>query len=312
MDFRSSSRGLLVLQKIGFLRFTNFILWLSSLSIRKNPRLLGIPVPTHNQWISYKKLTSEHKKNSQILDSPFPKPDYPEVTVVITTFQAEMYLDKFIDNLLQQSYLKYCEVVLIACAPSQKERTILKSRLGDLGMVRVIELEERISIYEAWNMAIRLSSAPYITNMNVDDLRHPQSIQIQVSEAVDSSADVVWQDFYLSLDHSSSWEQIVEIGIKSNLPEVTLPRLARGQNAPHNAPLWRRSLHETIGYFDETFRSGADHDFWIRAAVAGAKFHKSKFAHVGYYLNPYGMSTKKDSPGRKEALVILHKYRKHA
>ena len=38
-------------------------------------------------------------------------------------------------------------------------------------------------------------------------------------------------------------------------------------------PLWKKSLHNTVGYFDgDNFRSIADWEMWIRFAKSGAKF----------------------------------------
>ena len=38
-------------------------------------------------------------------------------------------------------------------------------------------------------------------------------------------------------------------------------------------PMWRKSLHDTVGYFDyENFNTIGDWEMWIRFAKAGAKF----------------------------------------
>jgi GT2 family glycosyltransferase len=149
--------------------------------------------------------------------------------------------------------------------------------------------------------------------MNADDIRHPLSLEIQVSELEKmTGVDVVYQDVYYTLRQNLTFDTIARIGMKSNLPEASTNVLARGVNVPHNAPMWRRTLHDRVGLFDETFLSAGDHDFWIRASIKGAKFKKSEQVHVSYYINPDGMSTKKNSPGSSEGLKILDTYRQYA
>lgn len=241
-----------------------------------------------------------------------PEGHFPLATVIVSTFRSEGYLERFISNLLEQKHIERCEVIIILSEPSEAESSILRQCLGHLPFVRLIEVEGHITIYQAWNIAIRESSAPYITNMNVDDLRHSQSLEIQLAEAYSKNADVIWQDFYLSIDPTANWEAVKSFGRRSHLSPPTVSSLSRGVNAPHHAPMWSRELHARVGYFDETLTSGADHDFWIRAAISGARFHKSKHVHVAYFFNPQGMSTKLGSPSSIEGIRILHKYRNQA
>jgi hypothetical protein len=62
-------------------------------------------------------------------------------------------------------------------------------------------------------------------------------------------------------------------------------------NSPHNAPMWRKSLHDDIGFFDTSFNSAADWEFWLRCIFNRKRFFKLNRPHVGYYYNPEGLST---------------------
>ena len=39
--------------------------------------------------------------------------------------------------------------------------------------------------------------------------------------------------------------------------------------------IFRRRVYETIGGFDEKFRTNEDYDYWLRAAVAGFRFRRN-------------------------------------
>jgi hypothetical protein len=70
---------------------------------------------------------------------------------------------------------------------------------------------------------------------------------------------------------------------------------------PHNGPMWRRTLHDDIGMFNNDYKSAADFEFWMRCAIAEKCFYKINRSTVAYYVNPKGLSTNADTRGITEA-----------
>jgi hypothetical protein len=68
--------------------------------------------------------------------------------------------------------------------------------------------------------------------------------------------------------------------------------------------MWRKSVHEDVGYFNENLRSASDWEFWMRCVIAGKKFFKINDPHVVYYVNPDGISTSVAGPGIEEGLGV--------
>ena len=56
-------------------------------------------------------------------------------------------------------------------------------------------------------------------------------------------------------------------------------------------PMWRKNLHNKCGFFDETYKSAADWEFWLRCSFAGEKIKDVKEIIGLYYFNPKGLST---------------------
>jgi hypothetical protein len=79
-------------------------------------------------------------------------------------------------------------------------------------------------------------------------------------------------------------------------------------NPPHNAPMWRRSLHDELGLFDTAFVSAGDYDFWMRCVLAGKTFYKLNDPHLAYYQNPQGLSTRRDTRGHEETRAVHRRY----
>jgi hypothetical protein len=233
----------------------------------------------------------------------------PRVAVVSSLYRCDEYLEDFLRNLQAQTVFAASEVCLVAVDPTASERSRLKRFADETSNVQLLFRDDRIGIYEAWNIAVENTSAPYLTNMNADDLRRHDSLALQ-AEALDSHSwvDVVYQDFYYTMERTLSWDFIEAMGFKSELPHVTLSGMLAGVNGPHNAPMWRRELHEELGLFDESFESAGDFEFWLRCLIAGKQFFKLNDPHVAYFVNPLGLSTRPGGVGVREVIRILDLY----
>ena len=71
-------------------------------------------------------------------------------------------------------------------------------------------------------------------------------------------------------------------------------------NLPHNNPMWRKSVHDKHGYFNQYYKSAADWDFWLRCSFGGSKFKKHSEVLGVYYFNPTGMSTNPEHDSWKQ------------
>ena len=142
------------------------------------------------------------------------------------------------------------------------------------------------------------------TNTNLDDLRRSDSFerQLEILEKF-PFVDVVYQDFYYSFDGKAPFAKSAAAGFKSQVPVITPYNLMQS-NSPHNAPMWRRALHDELGLFDASFRSAGDYEFWLRCAQAGKTFFKVNDPHIIYFVNPEGLSTRPDTRGIGESLRI--------
>lgn len=233
-----------------------------------------------------------------------------EVTVIVSLYKSDKYLDVFLYNLRSQSVFTKLEVIFVLVQGSQFEVNILTNFCRYFENANLVEVNKRINLYQAWNMAISNSSAPLITNMNVDDYRREDSIEIQMScFNQNPSISVVYQDIFFIHDHRLNWKGIEEFGTRTNLPPVNLTDLIKFRlNSPHNAPMWKRSLHDELGLFDEIYASAGDFDFWIRCVLANKFFTKSSSTHVAYLINEDGISTNQFSRSTFEEAAICEKY----
>lgn len=154
---------------------------------------------------------------------------------------------------------------------------------------RIIQVQ-REGIYASWNRAIKASDSKFIVNMNVDDCHAANSIQHLMhpwGRTNHFPIDTIFAAY-------GDW-RIVPVEFQQNAANTansltggkmgnTAPRFTRNLG-PH--VLWPRSIHESMGYFDESFKAAGDHEMWLRimyrVSISGTP--APPFMKVGFHPN---------------------------
>ena len=241
---------------------------------------------------------------SRIPPASYPIRKAPRVLVsaIASLYRGEAFIDKFLRNITSQTIFEsHSELIIVDANSPENERAIIEPYLQRYRNIRYVRCPNRIGIYEAWNLGASLAAGDYLTNTNMDDLRRADSFELQagVLESL-TFVDVVYQDLYYSFDPSLDFEDVAARDFVSDVPVIT-PQNLLAFNSPHNAPMWRRSLHDDVGGFDTSYRSAGDYEFWLRCAKKNKTFFKINDPHVVYYVNPAGISTRPDTRGIVEA-----------
>lgn len=226
------------------------------------------------------------------------------VTVVASIYEPGDDLAPFLENLSELREFGICEIILVMVRPTEVELEIARLWAHENSNVDLFCCENRATIYEVWNFAIENSSAPLITNANVDDRKNPDLITRQTQfMAARPDLAVAYTDYnesYWASDESPGSLQLV-----STTKQTVRELLFKGNQA-HASPIWRRNLHYEVGAFDEEFQSAGDRDFWLRCLLAGFEFDRIPGPPgYTYFRNPNGLSTKKRNLNRFEWGQIL-------
>ena len=231
------------------------------------------------------------------------------VSIITSLYRGGDFIGPFLENITSQTiFQSHCELIIIDAASPDGEQVTIEKYRKRYNNIMYRRVDRCIGIYEAWNIGVAMARGKYLTNANLDDLRRSDSLEIQAA-ILDTMnfVDVTYQDVFYSFEPGLSFDQIAAHNLRTGLPIVSQYNLMEF-NSPHNAPMWRKSLHDEVGLFDENLRSAADFDFWIRCRIAGKVFYKVNDPHVAYYVNPRGVSTRPDTPGMAEANAISRKY----
>lgn len=191
----------------------------------------------------------------------------PKISVLVSLYKAEKYLEKFIEEIQKQSMFPECEFVFVLNEASELEKyQVEKIRKIFPDQFQVIFVESVESLGASWNRGWQAANAPYVAMWNVDDRRNPGSLLAQY-ETLEAQAE--WQLCYG--DYVRVKEYSREEGELRRTPEFSEQQFRRA--FPQGGAFWlmRKTALEKIGFFDEQFQVGPDMDLAIRMAEAGYK-----------------------------------------
>lgn len=183
------------------------------------------------------------------------------ISVLTSLYNSEKYLESFFRNFLKMSNLFDLELIVIHNDPSEMENKIIANYRNQIPHIIYIKTK-REGVYRSWNRGIEASNGKYIAMWNVDDIRFTNSLQEQAKYLDDhSDISIVSGNYYKVFTYGE------EKGILKKDP-VRFNRF-NGVFKFNNGCflMWRKIVHNKIGYFDEQFKVGGDWEFWCRVTI---------------------------------------------
>jgi hypothetical protein len=211
-------------------------------------------------------------------------------SIFCSFYKGEKFIEGYLEDVLKQTVFNDVEFVFLDCDSPENEKEYILPLIKKYDNILYHKLEKDPGLYQAWNIAIKLCSSPIIGNWNIDDRKSINSIDILLKRFDKKpSLDVCYGITYVSRIANEKYEDN-EYNLIYPCTQHSLINLLNN-NSPHCMPLWKKSLHDRFGYFDESYISAADGEFWLRCAFGGAKLEMINHPIGLYYENPTGRST---------------------
>lgn len=239
-----------------------------------------------------------------------------KVSAIVSTYNAERWLRGRIDNLLDQTLYAAgrLEIVVVNSGSKQHEHRIVREYLAQ-GIPITLITSLRESIYVAWNRGIYIAKGDFLTNANTDDRLASHALE-RLADELDTftGVDVVYADSHVTDTVNAAWDDFHPChappytDAKLNWPEYNRSHLLSGCIlGPH--PLWRKSLHERFGYFDESYQLAGDFELWLRLASNGVQMRHVNETLGLFYAN--GATGQNQAASDMEARRALLKWRRY-
>lgn len=237
--------------------------------------------------------------------------DLPLVSLFASVYNADEFIEQYLEDITRQTIFKEkCELILVNPNSPGNEETVIKQYMEKFPNIKYFKLDSDPGVYDTWNFALKQCSGEFVSNANLDDRKAPWSVEKHAKSLfANKDVDLVYADSFILHEANKRWEDTDLKTQKYNFEQFSLESMLRG-NPPHNNPMWRKSLHEKYGWFDQKYKSAGDWDFWLKCAFEGSKFLKINEVLGVYYHNPKGVSTNPEhnSWKRQHEKEIFKKY----
>lgn len=230
------------------------------------------------------------------------------VSAIVSAYNSERYMYGCLVDLTQQTLFTKgeLEIIIIDSGSEQNEAEVVKEfQRKHPDRIRYLRTD-RESLYAAWNRGVGSARGVYLTNANTDDRHRHDALEV-LSAHLDRTPeiDLVYADCYVSSKPNETFAEN-DKSQRFSYPTYFAPAaLLHYQFGPQ--PMWRRTVHEQIGMFDDSFRAAGDYDFNLRFAARCQARHIPE--PLGLYLEHLGAITFRDETMERENRRIADLYK---
>lgn len=204
----------------------------------------------------------------------------PSIVVVVPFYGQDEFLVEAVRSVQAQSYANVEIVVVDDCAPCVPAAHILEA--AGISGVKVLRHEENRGLGAARNTGIHASSAELIVSLDSDDLIAPGYLEATYALMAECSYSVVATSVHVFGESDASWTPVLR------LPEI----LMRGVPSTF---LFRRSVFDQVGGYNESLRHSPDKAFLISILRAGHKIGLVDRPLYLYRKHPHQFSARSDA-----------------
>ena len=220
------------------------------------------------------------------------KVNLPKVTIFCPLYAGEKYIQGFLEDMQKQTIFEQSELIIINANSPENEEQYIKEFIKNHKNVVYKKLNYRATVMETENMAIKMASGDFIAQACVDDRHSPHYLETLAKHLhYSSDIDLVYTDCYQTTKPNETFENNSSNG---NFYEHSRNKFSRENMIkclPGPMPMWKKSIHDKAGFFNEELAYAGDWDMFLRMVESGAQFKKVDIPLGLYYYNSEGLST---------------------
>lgn len=220
---------------------------------------------------------------------------WPKITVVTPSFNQGRYLEETIRSVLMQGYPNLEYIVMDGGSADDSVPIIRKYEPHLAHWVSEKDRGQSDAINRGWER----SQGDILAYLNSDDVYEPGVLRrVATYCAEHPEADLVCGDY-------SYMDEGGRVYGKFHAPEVRLDALLLGNYVSQPSVFIRRSAWRKIGPLDNDLHYVMDHDYWIRAALAGLRFGNTGCPHARMRMHAVSKTIGSEHTSWEEEVRIL-------
>lgn len=193
----------------------------------------------------------------------------PTVAILVRTKDRPRFLSRTLENIAQQTFTDYTVCVINDGGDEQATRAVIEASPLGSGRVQLLTTAGG-NMEAASNAGLAATTSEYVAIHDDDDLWAPEFLERTVAALEESGALMCTTrivERYERENADGEFEVYEERIFHDGLPGMGLQFLFRTNRAVPIGILYRRSLHELVGFYDESLPVVGDWEFNMRAAA---------------------------------------------
>ena len=234
----------------------------------------------------------------------------PRVSAIVSTYKSASFIGECLEDLIGQTISDRIEIIVIDAASPEDEHSVVAEyqRRYPHIPIRYQRTKSRIGVYAAWNLAAQIAQGDYLITCSTNDRLRRDALEI-LARTLDERPDValVYGNSFMTRKPHQRFEsaELCSVYLWTDYRYEDL--IDRCMVGPH--PMWRRSVHEEIGYFDERYIALGDQEFWLRLGADRHLLNIPDFTGL-YYVSEDSLTGNSDVAQREtDAVHALYQWR---
>lgn len=224
------------------------------------------------------------------------------ISIITATFNSENVIEKTVASVLMQDYEHFEHIIIDNCSSDKTLELVTEIyKKASKESHLVIVSEKDTGIANAFNKGIKRATGEVILLLNADDeLTSPH--QLSDTAKVFKNPDILFS-------HGSI--QFLDAQHGSNIRRPLLCEITEGGPYHHPGMFFRKTVYETHGMYDESYRYSMDYEMFARLEKQIVNFRKRGHQFIEYpvaIMRAGGASYKQGVASVHEAKRLLQQH----
>lgn len=195
----------------------------------------------------------------------------PLVSVIMSAYNAEKYVEQAIESILNQTYRKF-EFIIVDDASTDSTFSILRDFKKKDKRIILIKNKNNLGLYKNLNKALKFVKGKYTIRIDADDWAYPERFQLQ-TELMEAHSNVVVSGSHIEVCDKNLNTNYIR---KYHLDDASIRKhIFRYSPFASSATIWQTKVLK-IERYNEKLPVSSDYELYFRVGVLGKFMNLNK------------------------------------
>lgn len=229
----------------------------------------------------------------------------PLVSIIMPTFNRAKYLEDSISKILLQTYKNIELIIIDDCSVDETQIVLSNLKIID-SRIKIIQTGKNIGLIKSLNLALGLAKGKYIARADDDDAWiNKNKLKEQINFLEENTEYVIIGTGTIVINEKK--EEIFRYR-QPNSDKSIRAKMLFGNPFIHSTVVFRKSILEKTGLYDENLSDAEDWDLWMRMGMYGKLYNFPTYDTYRFY-GERGLSIKNRKNISKTRLQLIKKYK---